>query len=283
MKKHVVIYFLFFLVSCTSQNNDQTDYKQRLAQLEAENIRKDTLLTESIIYFNEIERNLSAIEFNENEIQRLAKNQEGSAFSDKNALFEKIKLINALRIENTLKMKSLQRHLDTISVAQNEFKELIARLQKKISSKDKTIAILENKLKDVDVKYSDLFASYQEQQRELTQKELQNKEYSNKLNSVFYAIGSERELEENGVVDLKKKIFSSNKITLNERLNDDYFTKVNKNEFSELSFHSKKGHLVSNHPVSSYEIERDGKVAKLRILDANQFWKFTKYLVVVVY
>ena len=287
MKKHFFIYFLFLAVSCTTkqpvESSDQIYYKLKLEQLEAENIRKDTLLTESIIYFNEIERNLSSIEFNENEIKRLSTNREGSKASDKQALFEKIKLINSLRIENAQKMKSLQRHLDTINVAQDQFKELISRLQQKIKSKDKTIAILESKLKVVDVKYTELFADFQDQQRVLEEKEVQNKEINTKLNSVFYAIGSEKELEDNEVIDLKKKVFGSNKITLNEKLNEQYFTKVNKNEFIELTFHSKKGHLISTHPASSYVIEREGKLAKLKITDSTQFWKFTKYLVVVSY
>ena len=286
MKKHFVIYLLFLVVSCTTKNNEtsnQIDYKLRLEQLEAENIRKDTLLTESIIYFNEIERNLSSIEFNESEIQRLSANKEGASTTDKQALFEKIKLINELRIENTRKMKSLQKHLDTIDVAQNEFRELISRLQKKIQSKDKTIAILETKLKKGDVKYTELFADFQDQQRVLEEKEVENKEFNNKLNSIFYAIGSEKELEDNDVIDLKKKVFGSNKITLNEKLNDQYFTKANKNDFTELSFNSKKGHLISTHPSSSYVIEREGKIAKLKIKDSTQFWKFTKYLVVVAY
>ena len=289
MKKHFCIFFLLVLFSCNSNksnptiNTDQTDYKLKLEQLEAENIRKDTLLTESIIYFNEIERNLSSIEFNESEIKRLSQNKEGSKPSDKKALFEKIKLINSLRIENARKMKSLQSHLDTMNVAQDQFRELISRLQQKIELKDKTIAVLETKLKDVDVKYTELFTDYQEQQKVLDQKQVENKEIVTKLNSVYYAIGSEKELEENEVIDPKKKIFSSNKFKLNEKLNDQYFTRVNKNEFIELSIHSKKHHLVSNHPESSYEIEQHGKVAKLKILDTNQFWKLTKYLVIVSY
>lgn len=277
------------MFSCTTKNKDATsnadtvDYKLKFEQLEAENIRKDTLLTESIIYFNEIERNLSSIEFNENEIKRLSKNKEGSSTSDKQALFEKIKLINSLRIENARKMKSLQKHLDTINVAQDEFKELILRLQQKIHSKDKTISALETKLKVVDVKYTELFTEFQDQQKVLDEKQVENKEIITKLNSVFYAIGSEKELEDNLVIDPKKKLFSSNKFKLNEKMDDQYFTKVNKNEFAELSIQAKKCQLVSNHPESSYVIERDGKVSKLKIKDSTQFWKFTKYLVVVSY
>jgi hypothetical protein len=192
-KKLFLIYILFLMVSCTSKENvssdNQIDYKLRFEQLEAENIRKDTLLTESIIYFNEIERNLSSIEFNENEINRLSSNKEGSKASDKKALFEKIKLINELRIENAMKMKSLQKRLDTMTVAQKEFKELIVRLQDKIHSKDKTISILEQKLKVVDGKYSDLFSEFQKQQEVLDEKQIENKEIVTKINSVFYAIG----------------------------------------------------------------------------------------------
>lgn len=287
MKKLIFICFIFLIASCSprteNSTSNQIDYKLKLEELEAENLRKDTLLTESIIYFNEIERNLSSIEFNENEIQRLSKNKEYSNPSDKQVLYDKILLINELRIENARKMKSLQKHLDTIDVAQKEFKELILRLQNKIKLKDKKISILETKLKEVDSKYTDLFADFQEQQRVIEEKESINKDFSSKLNAVYYVIGSEKELEENEVIDLKKKIFSSNKITLNEKLNDHYFTKVEKDNFSELNLNSKKAHLISNHPASSFDILRHGKSATLKIKDVNQFWKFTKYLVIVSY
>ena len=287
MKKLIFICFIFLIASCSprteNSTSNQIDYKLKLEELEAENLRKDTLLTESIIYFNEIERNLSSIEFNENEIQRLSRNKEVTNPSDKQELFDKILLINELRIENARKMKSLQKHLDTIDVAQKEFKELILRLQNKIKLKDKKISILETKLKEVDSKYTDLFVDFQEQQRVIEEKESINKDFSSKLNAVYYVIGSEKELEENEVIDLKKKIFSSNKITLNEKLNDHYFTKVEKDNFSELNLNSKKAHLISNHPASSFEIERHGKTATLKIKDVNQFWKFTKYLVIVSY
>lgn len=287
MKKLLFVYLLLLVVSCNSNkeisNDNQMDYKIRFEQLEAENNRKDTLLTESIIYFNEIERNLSSIEFNESEINRLSSNKEGSKSSDKKVLFEKIKLINELRIENTKKMKSLQSRLDNMGVAQKEFNELIIRLQQKIHAKDQTIALLEEKLKTIDGKYSNLFSEFQKQQQVLNEKQVENREIISAMNSVFYAIGSEKELENNQVIDSKKKIFSSNKIKLNEKLNDQYFTKVNKNDFAELSFNSKKGHVVSNHPESAYEIERVGNVAKLKIKDPAQFWKFTKYLVIVTY
>jgi hypothetical protein len=85
------------------------------------------------------------------------------------------------------------------------------------------------------------------------------------------------------VIDSKKKIFSSSKIKLSEKLNEQYFTRVNKNDFVAISFNSKKGHLVSNHPSTSYVIEREGDVAKLNIKDNAEFWKFTKYLVIVTY
>ena len=286
MKKHLLICLIFLVASCTSadmQPSDQVDYKLKLEQLEAENIRKDTLLTESIIYFNEIERNLSSIEFTENEIKKFSQNNEGSNISDKQALFDKIRLINTLRIENARKIKSLQNHLDTINFAQNEFQELIDRLQKKIELKDKTIAELETKLNKVDGQYTSLFVEFQEQKKLLEETDIQNTEIKKTLNSVFYAIGSEDELDENGVIILKKKVFSSNKIMLSEKLNESYFTKVDKNDFNELNLHTKKVNLISNHPASSYVIEREGKNAKLIIKDEGQFWKYTKYLVVVSY
>ena len=51
----------------------------------------------------------------------------------------------------------------------------------------------------------------------------------------------------------------------------------------EIKFYSKKAEILTAHPSSSYELQRDAnKQYVLRITDPDLFWSTSKYLVVMV-
>jgi len=46
--------------------------------------------------------------------------------------------------------------------------------------------------------------------------------------------------------------------------------------------YSKKAKLLTNHPSSSYVLEKVNEYLVLKITDPNKFWEISKYLVVEV-
>ena len=105
-----------------------------------------------------------------------------------------------------------------------------------------------------------------------------------KLNTAYYAFGSSKELMKNNVIT-KEGGFAG--IGRNKKLRDDfnkdYFTKVDISATSSIVLGAKKARLITTHPASSYKIEgADGKAEKITILNTEDFWSVSKYLVIVV-
>lgn len=284
--------FLILFLSCvciTSCKQDQAkmaagnhSYEDEIQFLKSENLRKDTMITQSIAYFNEIERNLANIEMQEKQIRDAFVTYGQKHTGNKETLLEKIKLMNSLRIENARKLSLLQQKLDTLNVAQKEFKELFTRLQFEIKQKDKTIAMLQKILAQKDKKYSELFEEYQKQVDINLQQEVVYKEITSTVNTVYYAIGTQKELKANNVINVKKKLLTSNEFDIKSKFNEAYFTAVKINEFQDVVVDSKSIRLVGSHPENSYEIVKEGNnKVRLRILDSQNFWKVSRYLIIV--
>jgi hypothetical protein len=90
----------------TSDSTDAIELQNRIDQLELDNALKDSVINESLSFFNEIQTNLEAIGIRRKEIQDLTANPEFSP-SDKNWVLEQIRQINFLRQDNAAKVNQL--------------------------------------------------------------------------------------------------------------------------------------------------------------------------------
>lgn len=99
---------------------------------------------------------------------------------------------------------------------------------------------------------------------------------ANEANTVYYAIGTKKELKKNGIWDWTNTKKSANG-------NMGYFTRADKRSFTTLPLHSKKAELRSGQPADSYVIESDANGMKiLRITNPAKFWQRGSYLVIKV-
>jgi len=106
------------------------------------------------------------------------------------------------------------------------------------------------------------------------------------LNTVYYAVGTAKELSANKVIDKEGGFIGIGRTkTLADDFNRDYFTQANRKEIKEipLNLSNDKAKLVTSHPSESYEwVLEDKAIVSLRILDSEEFWKGSRYLVVLI-
>ncbi len=200
--------------------------------------------------------------------------------------------------------EQIQRDINSIYDKMKENQQKLAALKKKyrssnkkISSLEKTIALFEEQLKMKNEEINSLneqLASMNIQVEELTSNvenlEIENEEKDNiiedkddELNTVFYALGTKKELIENNVLTKEGGFIGIGKTTkLKGDFNKDYFTKADKRNLHEISVFAKKIKIVTSNPESSYKIEGEGKVDKIKITDADAFWQASKYLVIII-
>lgn len=254
---------------------DPVELQNRIDQLELDNSLKDSVINESLQFFNEIQTNLEAIGIRRKEIQDLTSNPEFSP-SDKTWVLEQIRQINFMREDNATKMKQLQEEMEKNKFEISSLKTMIDGLLKEIEWKDEQIGALQSELEQLDSEYSKLFDAYQE-------KSIQVDQLKSEMNKVYYAYGSAKELAANGVIDKKNGFIGiGKKIKLKEEINDDYFTEINAIKKTVINIDGKHPHFVTVHPTGSYELSSSNGRTQLTITDVSEFWKISKYLVVVV-
>lgn len=284
MKQIILISLLSFgFYACKSDTTKtSTQDLERLATLENEvnqlrldNQLKDSMLNESIQYFNDIQRNLASIGLKQAEIQNATANPEIDPNS-KQKVLEQIEYINFLRTENSKKIQLLQIQLKESSLKTNQLQEMLTRLTEQLKEKDAQIESLQAELTQRDIEYSNLFDKYQQQV-------YQNEELLDQLNTVYYVYGTLKELKENQVVTENKGFIGmGKKAVLKNGFNENYFTETTIGKSKSLSIQGKTIKFITDHPEDSYQIIVTNGQEKLKITNPSLFWKVSKYLVIVV-
>ncbi len=275
---------LLVLASCKQEqttdpnngnNTELLELENKVKQLELDNALKDSVINESLAFFNEIQSNLEEIGIKKDEIRALSNNPELEN-NDKEWILEQIRHINFLREDNARKVKQLNGQLEKNKLQIKELEVMIASLRKDIEWKDEQINLLQAELDRVDSEYSKLFDAYQEQAIKIDA-------LQDDLNTVHYAYGSEDELIENGVIEKKNGFIGiGKKISLKDSFNDQYFTKADAKKTKSITIVGTDIRFITSHPTNSYSIQEQGAKSIITIKDASEFWKVSKYLVVTV-
>ncbi|MEX1191860.1 MAG: hypothetical protein WEA99_07775 [Brumimicrobium sp.] len=281
MKKIIFVFSLFALFACKEEttidnepkgeNEELIQLRNKVKQLQLDNEVKDSVLNESISYFNEIQENLAKINVKQEEI-RIKSSDPEFTNDDKEWVLQEIQNINFLRQQNANKVKSLQGKIKDQTLKISELESMIDRLVLQIKSRDEQIESLQQSLADLDMEYSELFDEYQEQV-ELAM------DVMKELNTVHYAYGTLDELTENGVL-VKEGGFIGigKKTTIADDMNEEYFHHLDKTKTTQLRIVGEKPEMITDHAVGSYEW--DGN--KLIILNPDKFWRISNYLVITV-
>nr|WP_299207381.1 hypothetical protein [uncultured Brumimicrobium sp.] len=274
---------LFIFAACKDDQNDTTktgegaseveliELRNKVAQLELESNRKDSVLNEAFSFFNEVQSNLAKINIKEEEIRVRSSNPELTQ-EDQDWILQEIQHINFLRKQNAQSVSKLKKQIADKDLKIAELEGMTDRLVLQIRDRDEQIASLQRTLADLDMEYSELFDEYQEQV-ELAL------DVMKEMNTVYYAYGTLDELIANNVLVREGGFIGIGKKTnIAEDMNQEYFQQMDKSKIKELTIVGSKPEMVTDHPINSYE----WKGNKLMILDADKFWRISNYLVVTV-
>ena len=70
---------------------------------------------------------------------------------------------------------------------------------------------------------------------------------------------------------------------MKDQFNDNYFTEIDVREQKSFLIYAEKAELITNHPTNSYKLMgMESRVDSLLITDPEEFWKASKYLVIVI-
>ncbi|MCC6250870.1 MAG: hypothetical protein IT238_00235 [Bacteroidia bacterium] len=272
---------LFALTACNNKpENEGNPLADSLSQvndgLKQVVSQKDSSIESFIVAFNEIQENLNEIKAKQ---KMISSNSSGSDVKKnmKEQIIEDIQSINSLMELNKQKIAALQGKLSKTNGKVDELEKMITFLNQQLEEKDLEITDLRNQLERLNIELTDLTVKYQEKAEESNKK-------TEQLNSAYYAIGTSKELKEKGVLTREGGFIGIGKSKkLSDDLNKSYFTKIDITQNKSFVIGAKKAKLITSHPTTSYKFEGDKKrVDKLIILNPQEFWSVSKYMVILV-
>jgi chromosome segregation ATPase len=262
------------------------EQNQQLTQMA---IEKDSTIDDFVESFDVIAANLAIIKEKEQIISVNA--SENPNVGQKEEIVNDLNLVRDLLEENKAKIESLDKKLKNSWYQNSKLKKLVAGLKTQIEEKDASIAALSDQVAHLNVEVENLNGQVTELNGTVVALNTENdnkakiiEDQTTSLHTAHYVIGDMKELKAREVVTSTGGILgigSTNK--LNQKINPENFNTIDITETTTIPVSGKKVSLVTSHPSSSYTLEgTDKEIEAIKILNPEEFWKASKYLVVAV-
>lgn len=242
---------------------------------------KDSLINAVFSDINAISENLAMIKSRENLITVAGEAEGGRRPVEE--INNDIAAIDRLLQENKSKIASLQRSAALLRKANlriDGLEKMIGDLNQQLADKITEIGQLRENLARMGVQVESLTEEVAEQKAEVENLSTEKVELQNQLHTVYYIVGSEKELRDAQIVN--KQGFIGRTLTVGTTANLDSFTMADSRLLTEIPVGYKRATVVTSHPEDSYElvVNADKTVEKLLITDPARFWESSKILIV---
>jgi len=276
---------LITIISCntknkTSENNNLANEKDSLQNLLDE---RDSTLSAYMSSFIDIEQTLDSINVRQKNIYVRSESEPEVSYTIVDEINKEIKAINRLLDKNSKKIALLNSEIKKSGNNNKKIEEMITQLNQQITSKQDELAFLNSKLNSMNIKVFQLQTSVSllnaqnEAQAAIIEK---NKEA---LHRAFYIVGTSKDLQSEKIIDKKGGLLGMGRT---QELSNDFdgnkFIKVDYTLLNNIPVNCKKIQIITTHPTESYKIVKEnGQVKDIVITNADEFWKASKYLVIV--
>jgi len=284
-------YFLFpiaiiglFAAGCHDYKADAELLSRQKDSLISDANYKDSTINAFIAGINQVETNIKAISEKQAEVADVTAQGEMSK-SQFDRINDDITNINSLMEANRNQMETLKKKMKGANWKIAELEKTLASLQQQLDAKNAELASLNQKISELNttvdglnMNVKTLTATSEDQAKTIADK-------TTKLNTAYYTTGTYKELETKKVLNKEGGFLGigKNKKLIND-FKPDAFTMIDITQTKTIELNAKSAKVISTHPSSSYKIDRKDKnhVNSLIISDAAQFWKASKYLVVMI-
>ena len=290
MKRNLILgLMLVFLASCHNYKKNSEQLAVLMDSLQNEASIKDALIVEFLNDFNKIQESFDSIKQLENLITVKSAQSREISQRQKDLILEDIALLNELIQKNKEQVSLLQKNLNSansrigiLDAMVAEFEKMVSNLEKQINDKDVEIYALSRQVQELsaDIIFLNqrIFEADSENQRKTETIQSQTVQ----LNRAYYAFGSNKELRDNGVIERTGGLLGIGRTALiKEDFNREYFTEIDIRDVDFIPLMVKKAEIISVHPAGSFHISGNKTADTLYIDNSSEFWKASKYLVVL--
>jgi hypothetical protein len=274
------IAIITILSSC---NNDQLvqQYKslhEHDSLLVLQTRADDSTIKGYISNLNDIQSNLDEIKSKE---KILTVNQ--GEYNAGNTAVRDIKMLDSLIIASNKNISALHAKINKMSKKDAAMETMITRMTSQIAAQDTQIRALQSSLAKVNDSYKQVTQQFNDSMVVLQNRNVSVENLTNTMNTVYYAVGTLKELKDNKVIDKTGGFIGIGRnAQLKPDFNDSYFTKTDLTKLNVVPLNAKFKKLLTTHPADSYKITGNKTADSLWITNQASFWKENKYLVVAV-
>ncbi|MCK9399560.1 MAG: hypothetical protein M0Q51_06145 [Bacteroidales bacterium] len=287
--KLIIIFLLGLLLitGCGKKKEQQIlDLQAKNAKLQAEFSQKDSTLNELFGSINEIEKNLSDITAREKLITEAPVDEKRMNVDVRDKIMDEIILINNIMEENKKWLAVLKDQLKKSDVKTSALQETIKLLTTKLEEKEQEISGLKEQLVKFNFTIEALNATVDTLRDETASQSKvisQQDALLGEMNTIWYIVGTKKDLSDQGIIEKAGGLFSGN-MKMSEMINPDHFTTADMRNLSRITFESSKAELVTMHPEGSYKfLEEKDMFTGLEIINAKDFWKSSRFLVIMTH
>ncbi len=278
MRTPVLIFAAMFAITACN-NSLNTEQVKKIKDLAVEDStravqanQKDSLITSYLNDLNEVQENLDRIKDREKIIT--SKSPEA-----KEDVLAEVKELDDWIVRNDKKLNSLQAKLKKENAKDIKLESLVAHLTQETAEKDEEIAGLQAKLSKADDslrfvtrRFNDSIVVIKQQREKMFE-----------MNSVYYVVGTIKQLQDKGVIDKQGGFVGLGRVAeLNPDASTSVFVKSNLGVLKGISLNGKFRRVITTHPDKAYTIVTNAKSDSLTISDPASFWRECKFLVVAV-
>lgn len=287
MKKSFIVLGIGAILLASCSGNDKQKLAEdsaRIAELSAEYAEASSFNDSLMLLMGDIYTGLDSINMQEGLLYNMGN---GESTDRRAEIRQNLANIKARLAANKQLLEQMETKLKNSGNENGVLSKTITQLKDRIAQQDQKIAQLESDLAaakvQIDTLTNQVAAAQQQTKAEEAAKEAAQaatEAAENAANTVYYAIGTNKELKKNGL--LEKKFLGQTKV-LKGDFNESYFTKADKRSLSMIPTGSKKVKIWTNMPEDSYTIvENADKTKTIQINNPKEFWSMTPFLVIQV-
>ena len=285
----ILVLAVVLFSSCHNYKKDTDRLMFVKDSLQQEATFRDSTIVGFLNDFSEIQANLDSIK----KIEKLVTVQSASgrelSANQKKLILEDITLLNDLLKRNKELTASVQKKLKdsnlkvgNLEKTMKEMQVMVDNLEAQTQEKDGEILVLKEDVRKLNVDISSLNEKIAAVETQSQQKTQTIETQTNTMNKAYYAFGTTKELKENGIIEKSGGFIGMGKTpVMLKDFNRDYFTEIDIRNFDYLRLMAKKAKLITVHPADSYHFTGNKSSDTLFIDNSAEFWKASKYLVVL--
>ncbi len=251
--------------------------------------QRSSELDEIMSLFNNVVESIDQINKTEGHIDLQRGKVEGGSMSARERVAADVEFIqNSIKASNEL-IAELEQKLNTSNSNSAQLRKAVANLKAELEEKSKKIEELSSELALKNVRIQELDKSVASLSADKEALQNENASLNNTLsgqdkdlNAAWYVVATKKELKTGNILT-DTGLFKKGNIMKDANVDKNRFTQIDIRNVKEIALNSKSAKILSTHPENSYTLNEDANgYLTLSILNPQDFWSVTKYLVVRV-